>query len=197
MWAVFVWCYTKTMKPKVIFIHGNGGGTGQDNWFPWCASEFKKHGFEAIAPDFPDPKLARAKYWLPYIQDVLKADEKTVLIGHSSGAVASMRCAETHKILGSVLVGANYTDLGYESEKQSGYFDTPWDWQAIKNNQKWVIQFASTDDPYIPINESRYIHDKLGSKYFEFNNQGHFGEDIGKTEFPELVSITISKLGIM
>ncbi len=105
-----------------------------------------------------------------------------------------MRYAETHTILGSVLVGTYYTDLGKEDEKESGYFDTPWNWQAIKENQQWIIQFASTDDPYIPIEEARFIRDQLQTEYYEFADQGHFGEDKKKTEFPELVEAVKAKL---
>jgi predicted alpha/beta hydrolase family esterase len=76
-------------------------------------------------PDMPDPVEARSSIWLPYIQDVLNVDENTILVGHSSGAVAAMRYAETHKLGGSVLVGTYYTDLGYKDEKAAGYFDTP------------------------------------------------------------------------
>jgi len=68
-----------------------------------------------------------------------------------------MRFAETNKILGSILVGACYTDLGDEGEKASGYYSRPWEWDAIKGNQRWIVQFASIDDPYIPIKEARYI----------------------------------------
>jgi pimeloyl-ACP methyl ester carboxylesterase len=62
-------------------------------------------------------------------------DSETVLVGHSSGAIAAMRLAETHAILGSVLVGAYHTHLGMGTEKLSGYFDRPWQWDAIKRNQ--------------------------------------------------------------
>lgn len=75
-------------------------------------------------------------------------------MGHSSGAIAAMRFAETNRLLGSVLVGSYHTDLELTSEKQSGYFDRPWDWASIKRNQKWIIQFAATNDPWIPIKEA-------------------------------------------
>ena len=32
-------------KPKVILIHGNGGGTGQDNWFPYVKKQLEEKGF--------------------------------------------------------------------------------------------------------------------------------------------------------
>lgn len=179
---------------KVILIHGNGGGSGQDNWFPWLKAELKKLGVACEAPDFPDPVGAKADKWLPFLKDNLKADENTILVGHSSGAVAAMRYAETNKIYGSVLVGSYYTDLGYDDEKASGYFDTPWNWDAIKKNQKWVMIFASKDDPYIAIEEPQLIRDKLGAEYHEFDNQGHFGEENSKREFPELLEALKKKL---
>ena len=182
------------MKLKVIIIPGNGGGTPKDNWFPYIMNEFEKLDFMVIAKEFPDSIIAREKYWLPFIKE-LGADENTILVGHSSGAVAAMRFAEKNKILGSVLVGACYTDLGIDDEKKSGYYNRPWNWKAIKSNQKWIIQFASTDDPFIPIQEARYIHENLNTEYYEYINEGHFGHgNKPKKEFPEIINVVKSKL---
>lgn len=173
---------------KAIFIPGNHGGSVKDNWFPYVKKELRKIKVEVIAKDFPDSELAREKYWLPFIKNELEADENTFLIGHSSGSIAAMRYAENYQILGSVLVASYYTDLGDKDEAKSGYFDKPWNWDSIKNNQKFIIQFASTDDPWIPIQEPELIHNQLNSDYFEYNDQGHFGGGgRDKSEFPELI----------
>jgi predicted alpha/beta hydrolase family esterase len=111
---------------RAILIHGNGKSKATDNWLPYLKRELEKLGIKVDSPQFPDTELARAIYWLPFLENVLKADENTFIVGHSSGAIAAMRYAETHRILGSALVGTYYTDLGYETEKLSGYFDTPW-----------------------------------------------------------------------
>src|SRR5205823_3085454 len=123
--------------------------------------ELEQMGLEVIAREFPDDILAREIYWVPFLKNDLKADENTILIGHSSGAIAAMRYAEKNRLLGSILVGGYYTDLGLETEKVSGYFTRPWDWQAIQNNQQWIALFASVDDPWIPIEEPRFIQQKL------------------------------------
>ena len=184
------------MKPKIIFIPGNGGGSPKDSWFPYLKNNLEKIGCKVVAEEFPDRILAREKYWLPFIEK-LAADENTILVGHSSGAVAAMRFTEKNKILGSVLVGACYTDLGIEDEKKSGYYDRPWNWEKIKSNQKWIVQFASVDDPFIPIQESRYINKHLGTEYYEYNNEGHFGTGgKPKIEFQEIVKIIKSKLAL-
>jgi len=179
---------------KVIFLPGNGGGGPNDNWFPYLKSELEKLGLTVVAREFPDSDLARESYWLPFLKDELLADENTILVGHSSGAIAAMRFAENNKIFGSVLVGAYHTDLGYEKEKLSGYFDRPWDWEAIKNNQHWMAIFASTDDPWIPIEEARFLKEKLGAEYFEYTDRGHFGGDYIKLSFPEIVEFISSKM---
>ena len=44
-------------------------------------------------------------------------DANTVLVGHSSGAVAAMRLLEKTPLLGAVLVSACHTDLGDAGER--------------------------------------------------------------------------------
>lgn len=184
------------MQPdvKIILIHGNGNSTPYDNWLPYVKVSLERLGFTVIARQFPDAELAFASSWLPFLKNELHADDNSVLIGHSSGALAAMRYAENHKILGSILVSAMYTDLGIESEKLSGYFDQPWQWDSIKNNQQWIVQFASTDDPWIPIEEPRFIHKKLSTEYYECTDQGHFGGNNNKPTFPELVKAFTQKI---
>ena len=171
---------------KIIFIPGKGHCTTHDNWFPSVQKEFESKGLDVIAARFPDPELARESHWIPFLLNELKVDQNTILVGHSSGAIAAMKLAEKHQILGSVLVGAYHTHLNMESEKKSGYFDTPWKWENIKQNQKWTILFASQDDPWIPIEEPRHIHQQLNCEYHEYKDQGHFGGDYFKKTFPEL-----------
>lgn len=179
---------------NIIFVPGNGGCTTQDNWFLFMQKHLEKHGYQVTAAQFPDPELAREQYWIPFLRDTLQADKNSILIGHSSGAIAAMRFAQQYEVGGIVLVGAYHTDLGMDTEKASGYFDTPWDWQAIKKNAGWISLFASQDDPWIPIQEPRYIHQKLNCEYHEFTNQGHFGGDYFKEEFPELVTCILQNI---
>jgi predicted alpha/beta hydrolase family esterase len=181
---------------RVILLHGNGGSTGSDNWQPYIKKGLDELGVICLSPDLPDNIAARMKYWFPYFDNELKIDEEDIVVGHSSGALAIMKYAETHKLGGSVLVGIYYTDLGYEDEKASGYFDTNWNWESIKENQNWNVIFASEDDPYIPIEEPRFIRDQLDSEYYELENEGHFGgHEKPKLEFPELLELLKSKLG--
>ena len=132
--------------PKVILIHGNGGCTAGDIWLPWVERELSASGLDVINRTFPDNVKARARYWLPFLEE-LGADDQTILIGHSSGAVAAMRYAETHRLLGSVLVSVCHTHLGDAGEAASGYYDAPWQWDRIRDNQGWIGIYQSVRRP--------------------------------------------------
>lgn len=179
---------------KVIFIPGNGGGSPKDNWFPSVKAVLEENGVKVFAREFPDNELARKSYWLPYLKNELQVDEHSILVGHSSGAIAALALAQEQKVLGSILVGAYHSDLGLETEKLSGYFDVPWEWENIRKNQQWTILFASQDDPWIPISEPRFIHQALNCEYHEFTNKGHFGGDYLKLQFPELTHCLLEKI---
>lgn len=182
---------------RAILIHGNCGSKPTDNWLPYLKRELEKMGIQVEAPQFPDADLARASYWLPFLKDELRPDEQTIIVGHSSGAIAAMRFAEHNRILGSVLVGTYHTDLGIEKETLSGYFDTPWDWDAIRRNQQWIIQFAGLNDPWIPIEEARFVRDKLHTEYHESIDGGHFGGDYYKETFPEALEAIKARVSQM
>lgn len=166
---------------KAILIHGNGGCTAADGWLPWLERQLTALGVDVINHTFPDNVKARSSVWLKYLES-LDADEDTILVGHSSGAVAAMRYAETHQLLGSVLVSVCHTDLGDAFEAASGYYRDPWQWHRIRENQQWIAIFNSTDDPLIPVAEARHVASQLKCSYFEFTNRGHF---TNSREFPE------------
>ncbi len=178
------------MKPRIIFIHGNQTMTWKFGWIPWLKNELEAKGFETSFETFPDSIIARAKYWLPFLQDYLHAGENDVLVGWSSGATASMRYAENHKIKGSILIAPSCTDLGDDLEKQSGYFDAPWNWESIKNNQESIALFYSVNDPFIPLIEFQTIASNINPKDFNLTNRKHFIDD---ETFPELLDYIIKK----
>lgn len=181
-----------TALPKVILIHGNGGSTAGDIWLPWLERELTALGLLVINQTFPDNVKARARFWLPFLEE-LGADENTILIGHSSGAVAAMRYAETHRLFGSVLVGVCYTDLGDRGEAASGYYSAPWSWQQIREHQHWIAIFSATDDPHIPIAEPRFVAAQLRCSYFELDDRGHFVE---ARTLPEVLQFVRRKLNL-
>jgi uncharacterized protein len=171
---------------KAMIIPGNGGSLITDNWFSDVKNGLENLGVNVVAENMPDPELARKEFWIPFIESKELGDD-AILIGHSSGAVAILKYLEINKCKLAILVGVYASDLGDEGEKASHYFDEPWKWEIIKNNVEKVIIFASKDDPYIPISQPQFIKDIINAEYHEYLDEGHFGSDVYKTEFPEIV----------
>lgn len=153
-------------------------------WSAWLKQNLDDLGYPTYFETMPDSIIARSEYWIPFLQDYVKASAEDVIVGWSSGAVAAMRYAEDHKLKGSILVSPSVADLGDDLEKQSGYFNKPWDWAAIKNNQERIALFYGSDDPYIPQEEFQQVAQSLNPQVFEIEQGKHF---IEQDTFPELL----------
>ena len=172
------------MNPRFIFIHGSDTTHWSFAWSAWLKNELEKLGHDTFFETMPDSILARSEYWLPFLKDHIKVGENDVLIGWSSGAVAAMRYAEENKILGSILISPCYTDLGDALEKQSGYYDKPWNWELIRANQQKIALVWGDDDPYIPQSEFELIAEKLNPEQIKVHEGEHF---IERQTFPEVL----------
>ena len=176
------------MKPRIIFIHGNQSTHWSFAWAKWLKEQLERAGYETCFETMPDSIIARSKYWLPFLEEQVKAGENDVIVGWSSGAVAAMRYAEAHKLRGSVLIGPCSTDLGDDLEKQSGYFDSPWDWAKIKANQQHIAIVHSDNDPYIPQEQFELIKKELTPDVIFLPGRKHF---IEQDTFPEVLDYIV------
>lgn len=181
------------MKPvHVVILPGNGAGNVYHcNWYGWLQQRLHKPpAVTCTLRNMPDPVCARQSIWLPFMKDTLKCGEDTVVVGHSSGAAAAMRFAEQQRLAGIVLVSAYTTDQGEELEALSGYFNRPWQWDKIKENVGFVVQFGSTDDPFLPWSEQQEVSDGLGAELHKFEDRGHFMD----SSLPELAEVLEPRL---
>ncbi|KAG2453784.1 hypothetical protein HYH02_001993 [Chlamydomonas schloesseri] len=181
---------------NVAIVPGNGSGdiTEDCNYYAWLRDQLRaRFNAQAVAvhlKNMPDPVRASQSKWLPFMETQLHCDERSLIVGHSSGAAAAMRYAETHKVGGIVLVGAYTSDLGDANERASGYFNRPWLWDAIKANCGFIVQFASRDDPFLPWEEQELVSSSLGAELHAFEDRGHFQDE----EQPEMLQVLERRL---
>jgi hypothetical protein len=183
------------MYKKVVLVPGNNNSTVSEIWFPYVIEELKKLDVKVVAKNMPDPVTAKPHIWLPFIKNELGVDSQTIAVGHSSGSVALLRYAEKNKVGGLILTTPYFSHFGNETEKASGYFDKQWKWNNISQNTDFIVQLASSDDPYIPIDKVQNLKNNIDKvEYIEFNDKGHMGRDVNLKEFPELLKIIKTKL---
>ena len=161
---------------KVVILPGNGAGNVfRANWYGWLHKKVDRlEGITCRLENMPDPVGAKESVWVPFMKDTLGVDENTVIVGHSSGAVAAVRFAEKYKVGGILLVSGYSSDLGDANERESGYFSRPWCWEETKANSGWICQFGSMDDPFLPWDEQEEMATGLSAKLMKFTDKGHF-----------------------
>eukprot|EP00956_Cyclotella_meneghiniana_P024525 scaffold49344_cov88-Cyclotella_meneghiniana.AAC.4 len=169
----------KSLSPPTVIICPGNGCTNikESNWYGELHDILVDKSIPCLCENFPDPYRARREKWVPYIRSLAerrKYEEDTanvILVGHSSGAQAALRYAETYPTRGIVLVSATYSDLGDAGERASGYYPqvgngdddetNPYRFDEMQKNCKRWVQFHSDDDPFIPLYEAERIRDGL------------------------------------
>jgi len=82
------------MKPRIVYIHGNGASHWSFAWAQWLKTELEKMGYPTFFETMPDSVIARKQFWFPFLENHIKVGEGDVLVGWSSGAIAAMRYKE-------------------------------------------------------------------------------------------------------
>lgn len=175
---------------KFFIIHGSLGNPNS-HWFQWLKKELEKKGHEAITPQFPIINQSLGK-WLKTIEPLLEKseDKEIVFVGHSIGPAFILSILEKHKAKSAFLVsGFIGGPLGIkEYDKINKTFtQKEFDWKEIKSNCKNFVCFASDNDPYVPLERTKEISDKLGAKLILVKGAQHFQDVSGYTKFKELL----------
>lgn len=179
---------------NAIILHGTSNNS-QGNWFPWLKEELENAGWQVYVPDLPHADVPNSKRYNEFLrsQEAFHVDNDTVLIGHSSGALAVMgilqELPEEVVVSHAVLVSAFTTDLGWDSLKEIAA--TPFDYEKIKNHARKITMLNGEKDPYIPQDEPKELANKLDAELITLIDQGHFssGDDPKYKEFPYLFEL--------
>lgn len=161
---------------RVLILHGTNGNP-KENWFFWLSIELEKNGFKTWVPELPHsekPNIRRYNKFLFSRRDWDFTD--SILVGHSSGAVAILgllqNLPDSITVDTCYLVGAFKDDLGWESLKE--LFEEPFDFEKIKKKARKFVFIHSDNDPHCPLEAARFLADKLGGELIIKKGQGHF-----------------------
>ncbi|MCH9029045.1 MAG: alpha/beta hydrolase [Bacteroidetes bacterium] len=71
------------------------------------------------------------------------------------------------------------------------WFETPINFEKIKNTTKNFIAIFSDDDEYVPPENQTTYKKELGAKIIVEHNKGHFGGDSGIKELPSALDAVL------
>jgi len=185
------------MKKRAFIIHGWDFNPDM-NWYQWLKIELEKKGFEVFVPEMPDTSEPKIDSWTEILKkEVKKADKETFFIGHSMGCQTIFRYLETLPIkakIGGCVFVAGWFKLNNLEDEEVEAIANPWikspvNFDKIKTIAKKITVFLSSNDPYNCLEENEEIFEiKLGAKVIIQENKGHFTEDDGVTEVPEVLN---------
>jgi predicted alpha/beta hydrolase family esterase len=174
-----------------LIVHG-AYGDPTENWFPWLEQKLKKRGDVRI-PQFPAGERQNLDAWLAVADQTLAniSPRNTILIGHSSGALLTLRMAEkTRQPFRAVCAVCPFArDLGHaDFDPLNASFIYPaFDWQAVMRGAGTMICFAGDDDPYVPLAYSKEVAEKASAAFVIVKKGGHLNAEAGYREFPLLL----------
>lgn len=154
----------------------------EKRWMNWLATQLQHKGFNAVAPDIPEPWDPKYKDWSDEVEK-FDIDENTVLIGHSCSCAFLVRwLLELHRKVKKLVLVAP----GIISDRDFALydFDLPDDASFVADER---VIFVSNDKVNILKSVDLY-KESLNAHVVHLENKGHFTIfDMGKVEFPELL----------
>lgn len=169
---------------RVIIIHCWEGYPNYC-WYPQTKKELEAKGFEVEVPEMPETENPKLSGWLAKLKEVIGSpDEGLYLVGHSVGVITILRYLDTlkddQKIGGAVFVAGFSDDLGYK--ELSNFFETPINFEKIKEKAKKFVAIHSDNDPYVDLKYGEIFKEKLGAEVIIKNNMGHFSGEVDNEE---------------
>lgn len=175
-----------------LIIHGTEGSP-EGNWFPWLKQKLSANGHTVSVPQFPTPGNQFLSSWIDTARTVLQTEEpgNTILIGHSTGAVAVLHLAElADKPYRAIYSICPFTcNLGIEKYDRLNetFINHSLDWEKVKQGAlEWQV-FAGDNDPYVPLSRSQQVAQHLQCPIKIIPDGGHLNAESGYKQFPELL----------
>ncbi|MDP4039507.1 MAG: alpha/beta hydrolase [Candidatus Pacearchaeota archaeon] len=184
------------MARRVFIVHG-WDFNPKMNWYPWLKKELERKGFKVIVPEMPDTAEPEINKWVSCLKKIVgKLDSQTYFIGHSIGCQTIMRLLEKEDYggkIGGVIFVAGWLKLNNLEDEEvkeiaNPWINTPINFNKVKDKISKLKVFLSSNEPYNCINENKETFEKkLNGKVIILKDKGHFTEEDGIKELPEIL----------
>ncbi len=162
---------------KALILHGTDD-SHLANWFPWLKDQLEFKGFQVWVPDLPRAEKPNLKRYNQFLlsNSPWPVDQDTILIGHSSGAVAILGLLQALppeiQVNTCYLVSAFKDTLGWDALDE--FFNIPISFKKIKSKASKFIFIHSDDDPHVPLEHAQYLSKQVAGQLIIKKGQKHF-----------------------
>lgn len=175
---------------RVIILHGTEGAPDQA-WFPWLKKKVEQMKNDCDVPKLPTPEGQELSEWMRVFKEehISSLTQNDILVGHSVGATFALRLLEqSASPVHATFLVSGFTNPLDDPEMESllETFVGTIDWERVKANAGKVYVYHGSDDPWVPVSESKQIAQKLDGKLTIIPDGEHLGESHGYKELPQL-----------
>lgn len=178
---------------KAVILHGTLGSP-EGNWYQWLETELLAKGFEVWVPTLPRADQPTLHEWAVYVHEnrPFELDAQTLVVGHSSGAILALILAQrSHTRLGGIVGVSVFHDNSLNWEPNGQLFDLSLDFDAIRSHVDKLLFVHSDNDPYVPLDQAKFVADGCAAELVVLPGQGHFTTEQNENyqQFPELLTL--------
>lgn len=176
---------------KVFIIHGTGANSNS-NWFPWLKRKLEKDKITVYVPKFPTGKNQSLSNWFIAFDKYLKfLDKDTIMVGHSIGPAFIMDLLQQKEleVKSCFFIIPFIGDLGLKDfdPVNRTFTNKKMNWTLLKSLCKNYHVYASDNDPYVPLQKSKFVAKKLKAKFRLVKGGKHLNAEAGYKKFELLL----------
>ncbi|WP_310441051.1 alpha/beta hydrolase [Sulfurimonas sp.] len=169
------------MKQKILILHG-WGGSDFPHWQSWLAAEIAKNYGCVSFLKFSNPDFPSKEKWIEELLKELEDFRPDIVVCHSLANILWFHICNgsvSAKIQKLFLVAP--PSLGCDIEELKSFFPC-----EIPTNlyAKEALIVASTNDPYMSLDEAKSLQTALNIPMIVLNDAGHINTDSGYGEWP-------------
>ena len=167
------------MRKKVLLLHG-WGGSDYPHWQSWLASEIAKEYGVVNFLEFSDFDFPKLETWKIELKMALKNFQPDIVICHSlANTLWFHTVSEIENVDKLYLVAPPSFTCDIEELQEFFPLEMP-----KQTSAKEAILVASTNDPYMTLDEAKQVENSLNIPMKVLENAGHINADSGFGEWP-------------
>ena len=180
--------FTMKSQDNFVLLHGFQGNSRSD-FFPWLKAQLPQA--DTYVPDMLCTDNPQADVQASFVLQNYHVDDKTVLFGHSFGAVTALRILENLDTpIKRLVLAAGFAQPGFLDH--SRVFDTTnswnFDFEKIRSNVLDVIILRDLTDSAVSPDRAEYLKRMLGGRLIDVQAEGdHFSGAIEPSILSSLI----------
>lgn len=174
---------------NALILHGTDANP-KANWFDWLKEQLEQSGYKVWVPQLPNAEHPDMNVYRKFIASSdFEFTPETLVVGHSSGAVAALSLLEAlpeeSKIDTVVMVGV------YRPEQHNYSSNEPIITDKVAGKANRFVFVHSDNDPYCPLDDAKYFADTLNAELVILPDNDHFSYELNPkhNKLPELLDI--------